>query len=80
MFAMEFCITATQIAICLAITLRKKGKENYALSNTHDQKRAIKCQTCKKYFRIKGGYAIHKCIASRGKTCFMTFALSPLKG
>ena len=34
----------------------------------HQQKGAIECQTCKKYFRSKGGYAIHKCINMHGKT------------
>ena len=37
----------------------------------HEQKGAIECQTCKKYFRSKGGYAIHKRIDIHEKTFFM---------
>ena len=46
----------------------------------HEQNGAIEGQTCKKYFRSKGGYAEHKCIDMHGKTFFVTLSLSPLKG
>ena len=46
----------------------------------HEQKGAIECQTCTKYFRSKGGY-MHYTNASifRGNL-FMTLSLSSLKG
>ena len=42
----------------------------------HEQKGAIECQTCKKCFQSKGGYAIHKCIDIHGKT-FLWLCLCP---
>ena len=39
MVATQFCITATQFAICVAIPLRKKEKVNYALERKADKKK-----------------------------------------
>ena len=45
----------------------------------HQQTGAIECQTCKRYFRRKGGYSVHICIDMH-RGLFVTLSLSPLKG
>ena len=60
-------LNATEVLDALANDLKRHKCIAEREKPIHKQRGAIECQTCKKYFRSKKGYAIHKCVNIHGK-------------